>query len=125
MVVKTRSIEHKSLDRPDEIRTPDKTSVSVVHIGSTEVGRFQLEPGWRWSECIKPIVETDSCQLDHLGYVISGHIHVVHDDGSEADIGPGEAYRIAPGHDAWVTGGESLVGLEFQSAAGYEEWEKR
>ncbi|MFP5299372.1 MAG: cupin domain-containing protein [Actinomycetota bacterium] len=125
MAVKTRSIVHRNLDRPDEIRTPDKTTVAVVHVGSADVGRFELEPGWRWSECIKPIVKTESCQLDHLGYVISGRIHVVHDDGSEAEIGPGEAYRIAPGHDAWVVGNEPAVGLEFESAAGYEEWEKR
>jgi hypothetical protein len=74
-----------------------------------------LQPCWRWSECIKPVVGTDSCQALHIGTVLSGRMHIVHDDGTEADIGPGDAYRIAPGHDAWVVGDEPVVGYEFES----------
>jgi hypothetical protein len=113
------NLEHKSLDKPDETRTPDKTKVEVVKIGDSEVGRFTLQPGWKWSECIKPVVKTDSCQADHLGYMVSGQMHVVHDDGSEGDVGPGDAYRIAPGHEAWVVGNVPVVALEFKSAANY------
>jgi uncharacterized cupin superfamily protein len=64
-------------------------------------------------------VGTDSCQAEHLGYVVEGTMHVVHDDGTELDLGPGEAYRIAPGHDAWITGDATFVGLEFTSAGEY------
>ena len=98
------SVESKSFESPDEVRTPEKTTVDVVTVGASEVGRLTLQPGWRWSECIKPVVGTDSCQADHLGYAISGRLGVTHDDGTSLEIGPGEAYLIAPGHEAWVIG---------------------
>jgi mannose-6-phosphate isomerase-like protein (cupin superfamily) len=112
-------VESKNMDTPDEVRSPDKTRVDVVTVGSSEVGRLTLQPGWRWSECIKPVVGTDSCQAEHLGYSISGRMHVEHEDGTTVEIGPGEAYVIAPGHDAWVLGEEEFVGVEFKSAATY------
>ena len=111
--------EARSLDQADETRTPDKTKVDIVRLGDSEVGRFTFAPGWRWSECIKPVVGTDSCQLPHLGYVVSGRIHVVGDDGTESDVAAGDAYAIAPGHDAWVVGDEPFVGIEFKSAGEY------
>jgi hypothetical protein len=109
------SIETKSMDRPDESRTPDKTSVGVVRLGDATVGRFTLQPGWRWSDCIKPVAGTDSCQAAHLGYVVSGTIHIAANDGAEADLSAGDAYRLEPGHDAWVVGDEPFVALEFES----------
>ncbi|WP_448638658.1 cupin domain-containing protein [Geodermatophilus sp. URMC 63] len=109
------SIETKSLDRPDESRAPDKTSVGVVHLGGATVGRFTLQPGWRWSDCIKPVAGTDTCEAAHLGYVVSGRMHVAATDGAEADLGAGDAYRLEPGHDAWVLGDEPVVVLEFES----------
>jgi Cupin domain len=109
------SIESKSMDTPDETRSPDKTMVSVVHLGPATVARMQLEPGWRWSECIKPVAGGESCQAAHLGYVVSGQIHIASNDGSELDLGRGDAYRIEPGHDARVLGDEPFVALEFES----------
>jgi len=109
------SIERKSMDKPDETRTPDKTVVGVVHLGSATVARLSVQPGWRWSECIKPIAGGESCQAAHLGYMVSGRLHVASDDGAEIDLGPGDVYRLEPGHDAWVLGGEPAVALEFES----------
>jgi hypothetical protein len=109
------SIETKSLDHPDESRAPDKTSVGVVHLGGATVGRFTLQPGWRWSDCIKPVAGTDTCEAAHLGYVVSGRMHIAATDGAEADVGAGDAYRVEPGHDAWVLGDEPVVVLEFES----------
>ena len=111
--------ESKSMDAPDEQRTPDKTTIDVVTVGSAEVGRFTFQPGWKWSDCIKPVAKTDSCQAQHLGFVQSGRLRVEHEDGSAIDLGPGDAYQIAPGHDAWVVGDEPFVGVEFKSAATY------
>jgi mannose-6-phosphate isomerase-like protein (cupin superfamily) len=102
-------------ESPDETRRPDKTQVDVVKMGANTAARLTLEPGWKWSECIKPIVGTESCQVRHVGVVQSGRMHVIHDDGTETDVGPGQAYVIEPGHDAWVVGNESLVGFEFES----------
>ncbi len=109
-------VEARDFESPDETRTPDKTQVDVVRIGATTAARFAFEPGWRWSECIKPVVGGDSCQARHVGAVVSGHMHVAHEDGSEADIGPGDAYVIEPGHDAWITGDEPFTGFEFESS---------
>ncbi len=107
----------KSFESPDESRTPDKTQVAVVDLGSVKAARLTMQPGWRWSDCIKPIVGTDSCQVHHEGMLASGHMHVRHNDGTELDIGPGDAYVIEPGHDAWVVGDEVVVGYEFDSKA--------
>jgi mannose-6-phosphate isomerase-like protein (cupin superfamily) len=106
----------KSFDTPDESRTPDKTKVDVVDLGGGhKVARMTAQPGWRWSECIKPVVKTDSCQALHVGTIAAGRMHVAHEDGSELDIGPGDAYVIEPGHDAWVVGDDAVVAFEFQS----------
>jgi hypothetical protein len=112
-------IAKKSFDSPDEVRTPDKTRLEIVDLGTHKAARMTAQPGWRWSECIKPVAGTDSCQTDHVGYMTSGRLHVVHDDGAETDVRAGDVYRIGPGHDAWVVGDEPVVTVEFQGAANY------
>jgi hypothetical protein len=113
-------IESRDFESPDETRTPEKTQVNVVRMGDTTAARFTFEPGWKWSECIKPVAGTDSCQARHVGVVSSGSIHVVHDDGTELDLSAGDAYVIEPGHDAWVVGDYAFVGFEFESKAAEE-----
>jgi uncharacterized cupin superfamily protein len=108
-------LEARDFESPDETRTPEKTKVDVVRLGSITAARFTFEPGWRWSECVKPVAGTESCQVRHVGVVQSGRIHVIHEDGSEGEVGPGDAYVIEPGHDAWVVGDETFVGFEFES----------
>jgi hypothetical protein len=105
----------KGFDQPDEVRKPDKTNLEIVDLGGVKAARMTAQPGWRWSECIKPVAGTDSCQARHIGTVVAGSMHVVHDDGTEAEIGEGEAYVIEPGHDAWVTSSQPLVAFEFDS----------
>ncbi|MGH9278108.1 MAG: cupin domain-containing protein [Acidimicrobiales bacterium] len=109
-------VESRSLDAPEETRTPPKALLELVNLGGAKVGRATFEPGWKWSESIKPIVGTESCAVHHLGIILSGQLHVVHDDGSEADIDAGEVYEIQPGHDAWVVGDEPAVAVEFDSS---------
>lgn len=111
------ALYNKSFDAADETRTPDKTKMDVVDVGGLKAARMELQPGWKWSECIKPIAGTDSCGTHHFGVVTGGQLHVVHDDGSETDIGPGDAYNIEPGHDAWVVGDTAFTGYEFDTAA--------
>ena len=105
----------KSFNEPDERRTPPNTVVDLVRLPSGSVGRATFQPGWRWSTDVKPIVGGDACQVHHLGVCISGQIEVRHDDGTVATAGPGDAYEIEPGHDAWVVGDEPFVGYEFDS----------
>jgi quercetin dioxygenase-like cupin family protein len=109
----------KSLNSPDEKRRPPKSEIDVVTVGGNTLGRFSFEPGWRWSESIKPIAKTDSCQKNHVGFCLSGSIEVQLVDGTKATITSGDAYAIPAGHDAWVTGDEPFVGFEVESAATY------
>ncbi|HEY2603116.1 MAG TPA: cupin domain-containing protein [Thermoleophilaceae bacterium] len=114
------SLEVKSFDSPDETRRFEgKGQMDVVQIGGGFVGRATFEPGWRWSVNVKPIAGTDTCQTHHLGYVVSGHMKVWLEDGSEGEAGPGDVFVIAPGHDAEVVGDEPCVTLEFGGARDY------
>jgi hypothetical protein len=108
-----------SFDRPDETRTPGRTMIEVVKLGDHTAARITFQPGWRWSEDVKPVVQTESCQARHVGTFVSGRMHVVHADGSTVEAGPGSVYLIEPGHDAWVVGDEPVIGFEFESAATY------
>ena len=110
-------LQRKSLSTPDLVRTFPLGQVDIVNLDETSVARFRWEPGWRWSKDVAPIVQTRSCQNRHVGYVISGFLHVMMDDGTEIEIGPGDAYEIPPGHDAWIAGQDSFDTVEFTSAA--------
>ena len=110
----------RDFDSPDDTRTPDKTRVDMVRMGETVAARFAFEPGWKWSECVKPVAGTESCQARHVGVVQSGRLGVRHNDGTELELAPGEAYVIEPGHDAWVVGQERFVAFEFESQSAKE-----
>lgn len=112
-------LESKPHSAPDEVRSLDKTRVEVVRLEGFTLGRFNFEPGWCWSECIKPVVNADLCQVSHVGYAISGRITVRMKDGTEKTIGAGESYTIPPGHDAWVEGTKRFVGIEVMSGEQY------
>ena len=110
-------IQALDFDSPDETRTPDKTRIDVVRVGDTTAARLRFEPGWTWSECVKPVAGTDSCQVRHVGIAQSGRLGIKHEDGSEVEVSAGTAYVIEPGHDAWVVGEEPFVAFEFESRA--------
>jgi len=104
----------KSLDQPDETRaTADKGHVELVTVGEVTVGRATFQPGWRWSEHVKPLTGTELCQATHTGYVVSGRQAVRMADGSQAELGPGDAFVVGAGHDAWVVGDEPCVTIDF------------
>ncbi len=113
-------IDAKNMDRSaDETRSFDKGKMEIANLGEATIGRFRLEPGWKWSTSVKPLVKTDSCQQMHTGYLISGRMRVRMDNGTEAEAGPGDAVVIPPGHDAWVVGNEPCVGIDFTGAKTY------
>ncbi len=109
----------KNFDASEETRTIDKGKIETVDLGGVKAMRVTFEPGWHWSECVKPIVGTDSCQVPHLLHVVSGRMVTRMDDGTEAEFGPGDVGVIPPGHDAWVVGDEPFVGIDFQGGAVY------
>lgn len=110
------TIESKNIDSPDEERVFEKGKVQMISLGDVIFGRATFEPGWRWSECVKPIAQTESCQFHHKTFVLAGRLHVQHNDGSEAEAGPGDLMVIPPGHDAWVVGDETFVSIDFDEA---------
>ena len=103
----------KNFSDADEVKTPPKARVEVVKLNNVNASKLVLEPGWKWSTCIKPTVGGDSCQAGHVGVVISGSMTVKHDDGSEITVGAGDAYYFAPGHDGWVNGDEQCIVYEI------------
>ena len=107
-------IEVKNFDTADETRPFEGNGhLSLVTVGGQTVGKGLFEPGWRWSENIKPIAGTESCGFHHVVYVLSGRMHVRMDDGTEAEIGPGDVASIPGGHDAWVVGDEPCVTVDM------------
>jgi class 3 adenylate cyclase len=109
-------LQRKSFATPDQVRTFATGRMDIVNLDETAIGHFLSPPGWRWSKDVAPITGTRSCQHRHLGYAISGSLGVRMDDGTELTIGPGDAYEIPPGHDAWVIGDEPWNAVEFASA---------
>jgi hypothetical protein len=107
----------KSLDSPDERRAPsERTRIDLVTLDQTTIGRAVFQAGWRWSEDVKPVAGTGLCEITHTGYVVSGREGVRMADGTEVELGPGDAFVIGPGHDAWVIGDEPCVTLDFSGS---------
>ena len=94
-----------------------KGKIELVKIGGATVGRAVLQPGWRWSTHVKPIVKTKSCEAPHFQYHVSGTLHVLMDDGTEIDCKAGDVSLVPPGHDGWVVGNEPVVMVDFQGYA--------
>ena len=118
MEIKPR-MEKKSLNAPDETRTMEKGRVELATVGGVNFGRAILQPGWKWSTHVKPIVKTKSCEAPHMQYFVSGRLHVVMDDGTQDEFGPGDVGAIPPGHDAWVVGSEPVVAIDINGLKDY------
>jgi hypothetical protein len=112
--------EVKNFDSPDETRPFEGYGkADVVNLAGRTIGRAMFEPGWKWSNNVKPIAGTESCETSHLGYCVSGRMKIYMNDGSEMEIGPGDAFAIPPGHDAEVVGDETCVSLDFGEFGDY------
>lgn len=111
------TLSARNLDTPDQKRSFDHGELHLVELDGTTFGRAVLHPGWSWSTDVKPLAGTDSCEVSHSGYVVSGRMHVKMDDGRECDLGPGDAHVVGPGHDAWVVGDEPLIIIDFAAGA--------
>lgn len=111
----------KDKGSPDESRPfkDGKGKLDVFILGDATIGRGQYEPGWRWSQHVKPNVGTPSCEATHTGYVMEGRMVVKMDNGSEKEFGPGDFFCMPAGHDAWVVGDKRCVLLDFTGVARY------
>ena len=113
--------EVKNFERPDEVREFPHGRLELVRVGGAVIGRATLEPGWRWSESVRPIAQTASCEAAHFQYQVSGTLRVRMDDGTELECHAGDVALVAPGHDAWVVGDEPVVIVDFQGMGTYAE----
>ncbi len=112
-------MEKRSLSKPDETRTFHKGKLELVTVGGPTFGRATLQPGWKWSTSVKPLVKTESCEAPHVQYHVSGRLHVVMDDGSEEDFGAGDVSHLPPGHDAWVLGDDPVIVIDISGMKEY------
>jgi quercetin dioxygenase-like cupin family protein len=108
-----KEVQKQNLHDADEVRMTDKGRVELVRLSGTTVGRVTLQPRWRWSEDVKPVVGTETCEVKHLAYIVSGRLRVRMNDGEELLLEPGDLASVAPGHEAWVEGDEAVVMLEL------------
>lgn len=105
------TIKHKG--SADEMRSfSDKGQLELYQFEKASIGLYRMKPGWRWSEQVQPKAGTSSCEVSHFGYCVSGRLKVVMDDGEEGEIGPGDSFQVAPGHDSYVVGDEDYVGFD-------------
>lgn len=111
--------EHKDLDKPDEVRSFPKGRLELINVDGGTVGRLVLEPGWRWSEDVKPIAGTEWCEAPHFQYHVSGVLHLIMSDGTEFDARPGEVTSLPAGHDAYVVGDDPVVIVDWYGASTY------
>jgi quercetin dioxygenase-like cupin family protein len=109
----------KKFEHPDETRTFPKGKFEIVHIGAMPIGRATYEPGWRWSEHVGRETGARSCEVEHVGMVISGRATAAMDDGAVFEMKAGDLFYIPPGHDSWVIGDEPYVSIHLMGASDY------
>lgn len=114
----------KRFETPDEVRTFEKGKFEVIHIGGMTIGRASYDPGWKWSEHVGKATGAKSCQVEHVGLVISGRATAAMDGGLILEMKAGDLFYIEPGHDSWVVGNEPYVSLHFMGAGDYANSKK-
>lgn len=115
----TQKVEHKDLATADESRTFPFGQLDLISIGGAQIGRLTLQPGWRWSEHVKPVAGTELCEAPHFQYHLSGVMRIQTADGSQFDAAPGQVTSLPAGHDAWVIGDVPVVVVDWYGASNY------
>ncbi len=109
-------LQRRSFANAEEVRRFPNGELRLVTFDDIVFGNFLFQPGWRWSNDVRPIAGTAKCEHRHIGFVVSGQLHVLMNDGSTIDFVPGDIYEIPPGHDAWVVGDVPYHGVEITGA---------
>lgn len=113
------NVELKRFEEPDEVRLFEKGRFEIVRIGGMTIGRATYEPGWKWSTDVGAAAGKDSCDVEHVGLVVSGRAIAAMQDGTVKEMKQGDLFYIAPGHDSWVMGDEPYISLHFLGADDY------
>ena len=106
------------LDSPSEVRDFPKGRFEVFRVGPMTIGRASYDPGWRWSVDVGDSPEA-LCEVEHVGWVVSGSAAVRMEDGSEHVMRAGDFFYVPPGHDSWVVGDEPYVSLHVMGSEDY------
>ncbi|MGE5303152.1 MAG: cupin domain-containing protein [Alphaproteobacteria bacterium] len=125
MAKKSPSMQKKTLNSPDDVRVFEKGKLELASIGTVTFGRGVFQPGWKWSESVKPLVKTDYREAPHIQYHVSGRLGVRMADGTEEEFGPGDVGVLPPGHDAWVIGDEEVVVIDISGMKEYAKPAKK
>ncbi|MFC5175283.1 cupin domain-containing protein [Nocardioides taihuensis] len=120
-MTRRQTVEQADFATPDEVRAFERGRAEILSIGGTEIGRLVLEPGWRWSDHVKPVAGTELCEAPHFQYHVSGTLRIRTEDGRELDATPGQVTSLPAGHDAWVVGDEPVVVVDWFGASHYAE----
>jgi mannose-6-phosphate isomerase-like protein (cupin superfamily) len=114
----------KRFEEPDEVRVFEKGRFELVNVGGMTIGRASYEPGWKWSVHVGAATGAKSCQVEHVGMVVSGKATAAMDDGRVIEMKAGDVFYVPPGHDSWVVGNEPYVSLHFLGAETYASGKK-
>ena len=114
-----QKVEHKDFATADESRTFPFGQLDLISIGGAQIGRLTLQPGWRWSEHVKPVAGTELCEAPHFQYHLSGVMRIQTADGSQFYAAPGQVTSLPAGHDAWVIGDVPVVVVDWYGASNY------
>jgi quercetin dioxygenase-like cupin family protein len=109
----------KRFEKPDETRTFEKGRFEIVKVGDMTIGRASYQPGWKWSKHVGPLSGAGTCEVEHVGMVVSGRAMVLMNDGTEIELAPGDLFHVEAGHDSWVVGDEPYVSIHFLGADQY------
>jgi quercetin dioxygenase-like cupin family protein len=115
----TQQVERQDFAAPEEARPFPRGRLELVSIGGSQIGRLTLEPGWRWSEHVRPIAGTQWCEAPHLQYHVAGTLRIRTAEGQEFEAGPGAVTSLPAGHDAWVVGDVPVVVIDWYGASDY------
>lgn len=105
-----------NFDKPNRTVRFPLIRLDFIELGDFSVAKVVHEPGWRWSEHVKPYVGGDWCRARHIGAVTSGRGGILMNDGTTFEVAEGDAVDVPPLHDGWVIGDEPLVIIEFSGA---------
>ncbi len=114
-----QATEHKTFSSPDEVREFPNGRAAILQVGGGAIGRLEFQPGWRWSDHVKPLAGTASCEAPHFQYHLSGRLAIRMDDGTEFIAEPGDVTSLPSGHDAWVVGDEPVVAIDWYGATDF------
>jgi hypothetical protein len=112
---RTDRVDCCNLDTAPTIREfLDGSHRSYGQVAWLGVGKGVYRPGWTWSIHAGP--QTGLPSAAHVGLILSGSMTVRAADGADGTgqiLLPGDLFAVGPGHDAWVTGDQPCIALDF------------